>query len=100
VLSQLDAFLLRDICNVLSSIYAETCDFQPLVSGDSMVPDVRLTASGSWDQFHTPDRARLNSMAEGNYGGGWIANTPWTADQWIQVQPDDYDNNLAVKQLS
>lgn len=63
----------------------ETCSAEPLVSGESMVPDARLTASGSWDDNHGPHRARIHMIKEGDYRGGWIANYPWTNEQWIQV---------------
>jgi hypothetical protein len=50
-----------------------------------MVPDMRLTASGSWDDNHGPHRGRIHMVIEGEYRGGWIANYPWTDEQWIQV---------------
>jgi len=57
-----------------------------MVSGEVMVPDGRMTASGQWDEFHAPPRARLDTIGKDNeHRGGWVANTPWTQNQWIQV---------------
>lgn len=70
----------------IDDLYAtETCVAQPLVSGESMVPDDRMTASGSWDQNHLPDRARLHYVGLPGLAGGWVANSPWTVNQWHQV---------------
>lgn len=91
-----------DVASVASGVlllHAETCVAQPLVSGDSMVPDVRLTASGSWDANHGPYRARLHMIKEGDYRGGWIADYPWNDNQWIQVTTQlslQLDENLAT----
>ena len=58
---------------------------EPLVSGQTMVPDSRMTASSQWDEYHGPERARIKSEFENNYRGGWVAQT-WDTNQWIQVR--------------
>jgi len=75
----------------------DTCQSQPLITGEAMVPDSRMTASGQWDEFHAPSRGRINSAKIEDeaypYRGGWVANTPWTANQWIQVE---FDTAMAI----
>ncbi|ELT93506.1 hypothetical protein CAPTEDRAFT_105177, partial [Capitella teleta] len=62
---------------------------EALVSGDAYVPDSRMTASSVYDEYTGPERARIDSMREGEYRGAWspVANE---VGQWIQVQFDDF----------
>ena len=50
------------------------------------ITDSALTASSFWenDQRYNPSRSRLNTVSDGNGGGGWLAFTSDT-NQWIQV---------------
>ena len=79
------------VCVCVVFRVVESCFPQLLVSGESMVPDDRMTASGQWDEFHAPTRARMNSQGPDNdnnwfYRGGWVANSPWSDQQWIQAR--------------
>ena len=48
------------------------------------IPDESITASSVKDQYNGPERARLDTVMEGSYTGGWL---PLYNDfgQWIQV---------------
>ncbi|ELT93510.1 hypothetical protein CAPTEDRAFT_77234, partial [Capitella teleta] len=59
-----------------------------LVSGETFVPDNRMTASSEWSEFHGPQRARMDAVKEGLFNGGWVAQT-WSSNQWIQVEFDE-----------
>ena len=50
------------------------------------ITSVQLTASSHWDGNHSPDRARLNIPAIGNYKGAWaVAADQVNQNQWILV---------------
>ena len=58
----------------------------PLGMENSKITPVQLTASSQWDGNHSPDRARLNIPAIGNYKGAWaVAPDQINQNQWIQV---------------
>ncbi|ELU01346.1 hypothetical protein CAPTEDRAFT_139889, partial [Capitella teleta] len=60
------------------------------------VPDDRMTASSVWDEYHGPERARLQSIKEGDYRGSWV---PYNSDksQWIQVEFDVFMTVQKIK---
>lgn len=50
------------------------------------ITSAQLTASSQWDGNHSPNRARLNIPATGNYRGAWaVAPDQINQNQWIQV---------------
>ena len=51
------------------------------------VDDSKLTASSSWDSNHGPERARIDTVQEGDLRGSWNALHDDTS-QWIQVDLD------------
>jgi len=71
---------------------SEACQAQPLVSGESMVPDLRMTSSSHWDLFHQASRARMHSVYDDGYRGGWVA-WPWDQNQYLQVE---FDTTMAI----
>ena len=48
------------------------------------IPDSAITATTIYNQYFGPERARLDTVKSGSFGGAWI---PKTRDmgQWIQV---------------
>lgn len=52
---------------------------------DGKIPNRAFTASSKWDSYHRADRARLNSVANKRYRGGWSARKN-NKRQWIQVK--------------
>ena len=48
------------------------------------IPDSAITATTIYNQYYGPERARLDTVKSGSFGGAWI---PKTRDmgQWIQV---------------
>ena len=58
----------------------------PLGMENGKITSVQLTASSQWDRNHSPDRARLNIPAIGNYKGAWaVAADQVNQNQWILV---------------
>ena len=48
------------------------------------VPNSAITATTSFDQYHGPERARLDTVKSGSYAGAWIPQSQDTGE-WIQV---------------
>jgi len=70
------------------------CTAQPMISGELMVPDGRMTASTKWDEFHDAPRARMHSIKveDSSYRGGWVPY-PWDTNQWLMVE---FDISMAI----
>ena len=48
------------------------------------IPNSAISASSSLNQYHGPERARLNTVKSGSFIGAWVPKTQ-DIGQWIQV---------------
>ena len=48
------------------------------------IPDIRVTASSTWNSYTGASLARLNLTERGNYSGGWVAGVQ-ASSQYLQV---------------
>ena len=72
-------------CTKLTFFSCLAC-LAPLGMENGKITTVQLTASSQWDGNHSPDRARLNIPAIGNYKGAWaVAADQVNQNQWILV---------------
>jgi len=72
-------------CTKLTFFSCLAC-LAPLGMENGRITSAQLTASSQWDGNHSPNRARLNIPANGNYRGAWaVAPDQINQNQWIQV---------------
>ena len=63
----------------MHNIYTNGCILPPVcnvpmgIANHLVVKDQQLSASSSRDQFSGAERARLDTMKDGSYTGGWVA---------------------------
>ncbi|KAL9982722.1 hypothetical protein ACROYT_G004805 [Oculina patagonica] len=56
----------------------------PLGLEDKSIPNSDITASSKWDNYHGPERGRLNTVLSGYYKGAWSAKHR-VVGEWIQI---------------
>lgn len=56
----------------------------PLGMKSKTISDQAITASSIFDQYHGPERTRLDIVKEGLFSGGWMPSY-LNLGQWIQV---------------
>ncbi|KAL9959225.1 hypothetical protein ACROYT_G036322 [Oculina patagonica] len=67
----------------------------PLGMKSREIPDEAITATTVLSQFHGPERARLDTVIEGSYTGGWVSFYI-NLGQWIQVDLGNITKITAV----
>ncbi|ELT93667.1 hypothetical protein CAPTEDRAFT_204017 [Capitella teleta] len=64
---------------------------EPVISGEFFVPDKRMTASSQYDEYHTPDRARIDTVKEGAFGGVLVLCKLFVPSLHYNETGDEYD---------